>query len=249
MALGFEIIAHRGASCLAPENTLGAFRTAWQDGADGVEGDFRLSADGHVVCHHDEGTGRTAGVERRIADCTLEELRRLDVGMAFGPQWMGLRIPTLQEVAGLVPPGKRLFIEIKSGPETVEPIRMALGAVESISASQVTVMAFSQAVIAESKSLMPDVNTHWLTAEADSAEQILSVLTAHGADGIGCGCGNRIDAELVRAVTGEGKDFNVWTVDDVEEALRLQACGVTYLTTNRPGWLRRELERAHLTTG
>ncbi len=249
MSLGFEIIAHRGASYVAPENTLGAFRTAWKDGADGIEGDFRLSADGHVVCHHDEGTGRTAGVERRIAECTLEELKRLDVGMAFSSRWVGQRIPTLREVAGLVPPGKRLFIEIKSGPETVESIRAALSNVESISPTQITVMAFGEDVIAESKSLMPEVKAHWLTGEVGSHERILSVLQALGADGVGCARSPRIDAELVQAVTGEGKEFNVWTVDDVKEAMRLRECGITCLTTNRPGWMRRELERAHLTTG
>lgn len=125
MDLGFEIVAHRGSSYVAPENTLGAFRTAWKDGADGIEGDFRLTADGHVVCHHDEGT----------------------------------------------------------------------------------------------------------------------VLKAHGADGVGCACDERIDGALVRAIAGEGKAFNVWTVDDPAVASRLGECGITYLTTNRPGWMRRELGR------
>jgi glycerophosphoryl diester phosphodiesterase len=243
MGIGFEIIAHRGASYVAPENTLGAFRTAWEDGADGIEGDFRLSADGHVVCHHDEGTGRMAGVDRRIAECTLDELMRLDVGMSVSPRWMGQRIPTLQQVAGFVPEGKRLFVEVKSGPESITAIKAALDEVESIGLSQVTVLAFNEAVVAASKSTMPDVRTHWLTRDVTSPGDILSVLNTVGADGVGCAYSEGIDADFVRAFATENKEFNVWTVDDVEQALRLQDCGITYLTTNRPGWMRQALGR------
>jgi len=184
-----------------------------------------------------------AGVDRRIAECTCEELKRLDVGMTFSPRWMGQRIPTLQEVARFVQEGKKLFIEVKSGHDTMAPIKAALDEVQTVAPPQVTVMAFSREVIAASKALMPDVKTHWLTEDVVSSAEILSVLHAVGADGVGCARSERIDADFVRAVTGEGKELNVWTVDDIQEALRLRDCGITYLTTNRPGWMRQELER------
>ena len=75
-----KIVAHRGASLDAPENTLAAFRLAWSQGADAIEGDFRLTKDGRIACLHDDTTQRTAGLDLTVADSTLAELRELDVG-------------------------------------------------------------------------------------------------------------------------------------------------------------------------
>ncbi len=121
-----ELIGHRGASFDAPENTLAAFRLAWEEGADGVEGDYRLTLDGEIVCLHDPTTRRTAGINLAVAKATLAQLRELDVGSWKGEQWAGEPIPTLREVIATVPPGKRLFIELKSGPEILLPLAAIL---------------------------------------------------------------------------------------------------------------------------
>ncbi len=84
-----ELIAHRGASHEAPENTVAAFRRAFDEGADGIEGDFRLTADGELVCLHDATTRRTAGVDLAVATATLATLRTLDVGAWRGEEWAG----------------------------------------------------------------------------------------------------------------------------------------------------------------
>lgn len=83
------IVAHRGASKRAPGNTLPAFELAWKQGADAIEGDFRLTKDGHVVCIHDETIKRTAGADLNVAQSTLSELRKLDVGAWFDPAFKG----------------------------------------------------------------------------------------------------------------------------------------------------------------
>src|SRR4030095_10823194 len=111
-----EIIAHRGASHDAPENTLAAVKLAWAQGADEVEVDVQFSKDGHVVVIHDDDTRKTTGVAKRVRDQALAELRRLDVGRWKDPKWAGERIPTLAEVLATIPSGKRLFVEIKCGP-------------------------------------------------------------------------------------------------------------------------------------
>ena len=80
MSLAQQVIAHRGASYDAPENTLAAFRLAWQQGADGIEGDFYLTADGEIVCLHDSDTGRTGDRKLSVGQSTLAELRKVDVG-------------------------------------------------------------------------------------------------------------------------------------------------------------------------
>src|SRR5262245_3502406 len=107
-----EIIAHRGSSLLAPENTLAAAQLAWQEGADAVEGDFQLTKDGRFVCLHDNSLKRTAGIDRLVADCTLDELRACDVGRWKGEQFAGEPIPTLEELLATVAPGKRFFVEL-----------------------------------------------------------------------------------------------------------------------------------------
>src|SRR5437899_10037499 len=112
---GVEIIAHRGASHDAPENTLAAVNLAWQQNADAVEIDVHLSRDGQLVVIHDENTRKTAGWNKNVSEQTLPELRRLDVGRWKGRQWAGAKIPVLAEVLGALPAGKRLFIEVKSG--------------------------------------------------------------------------------------------------------------------------------------
>lgn len=78
------IIAHRGASHDAPENTLPAYKLAWQQGADGIEGDFRLTADGQIVCLHDPSTGRVGDRDLVVSESTLAELRQADMGVLKG---------------------------------------------------------------------------------------------------------------------------------------------------------------------
>ena len=111
------IVAHRGASKQAPENTIPAFKLAWEQGTDAIEGDFQLTKDGAIVCIHDKDTKRVAGVKKIVEDTTLEELRKLDVGAWFGENWRGTVIPLISEVLAAIPDGKKIYIEIKSGPE------------------------------------------------------------------------------------------------------------------------------------
>ena len=91
-------IAHRGASAVAPQNTLAAFRKAMELGADGVELDVQLSADGAVVVIHDFTVDKTTDGTGRVAEKTLAELEALDAGIRFSPQFAGERIPTLAQV-------------------------------------------------------------------------------------------------------------------------------------------------------
>lgn len=113
------VVAHRGASYDAPENTLAAFRLAWDQHADAIEGDFYVTKDQQIVCIHDKTTKRIAPQQPdlSIANSTLEELQKLDAGSWKHPRYAAERIPTLKEVLGTVPEGKQIFVEIKCGPE------------------------------------------------------------------------------------------------------------------------------------
>lgn len=242
------VIAHRGAADDAPENTLAAFKLAWQQGADGIEGDFRLTRDGEIVCVHDADTRRTAGHAGQVAEATLAELRRLDVGSWKGESWRGARIPTLGEVLATVPEGKRVFIEIKCGPEILPALKEALAGA-GLQSGQAIVMSFDARVIGEAKRLLPRLKALWLTdfkagPEAGvrpSAKEILQTLEKIGADGVGCRAHPVVDQAFMQALRAAQKEIHLWTVDDVALAKRYRQLGVDSLTSNRAGWLKQRL--------
>ena len=108
------VIAHRGASLLAPENTLSAFAKAKELGADGVELDIHPTQDGVLVVTHDEHTHRLTGVHGRVNRMTLDTLKKLDFGSHFSSQFRGEKIPTLEEVFELLKGRMWIDVEIKS---------------------------------------------------------------------------------------------------------------------------------------
>lgn len=120
------LIAHRGASGHAPENTLAAFRLAFALGADGVELDIHQSKDGALVVCHDSRIDRTTNGSGEIGDMTLRELKRYDAGTWFDPKFSGERLPTLEEVISILPPGAWLNIELKTSPRGFYPLEHAL---------------------------------------------------------------------------------------------------------------------------
>jgi len=246
---GIDLIAHRGASHDAPENTLASFRLAWKTGADGIEGDFRLTRDGQIVCLHDATTGRTAGTDIRVADSTLTRLRELDAGAWKGDRWSGERIPTLREVIATIPPGKKLFIELKSGPEILPPLAADL-ADSALDPDQVAISAFSAELVAASRNLFPHIKRLWITDYTrdwrsgswfPSVSEIIRMLESIGACGLASSAHRSIDAAFVRALRAAGMELHVWTVDGSRAAARFLALGVDSIITNRPDWLRARL--------
>jgi len=243
------LIAHRGASRNAPENTLAAFDLAWQQGADGIEADFRLTRDGRVVCLHDAGTGRTAGVDLLVADSSLAELKQLDVGAWKGARWRDERIPSLEEVLERLPIGKRLFIELKCGPEIIAPLRQVLAS-GGVPADQLRLLAFDVQLVARLKQQLPGVRVclnldyHWDWSNrswSPSREEILTTLEQSGADGLSSRAHALLDGQLVAELQRRGQEIHVWTVDLARCAGHYRSLGVDSIMTNRPGWLRDRL--------
>ncbi len=245
------IIAHRGASFDAPENTLAAFRLAWEQGADGIEGDFQLTSDGRVVCIHDLETERLAGEKHVIAETPLDLLRRLDVGAWKDPKFRGERIPTLDEVLALVPAGKMVFLELKAGGVAIVPPLLKAIAASGLKDERIVVISFDADAIAECERRRPALRTQWLTRyeqQADGAwrpseETIVSTMKRTGADAFGS-MANReaLNESLVRKLSDMNvREFGVWTVDDPELARFYIQAGAWSITTNRPAWLREQL--------
>jgi len=248
---GQLLIAHRGASHDAPENTLAAFREAFAQSADGVEGDFYLSSDGQVVCIHDRDTKRTGGEKLVVKDASFDELRALDVGAWKGEKWRGERISTLKEVIDTIPTGRKFVIELKIGPEIVAPLERIL-ADSGLSPDQILIISFNADTIAECERRMPDLCTHWLSGYKKqddgrfrpTIEEVAATLQECGADGFGSEARtDHFDADFVERLRASGCDeFHVWTVDDLQVAQFYKQLGTRWITTNRPGWLREHMD-------
>jgi glycerophosphoryl diester phosphodiesterase len=247
------IVAHRGASHDAPENTIAAFRLAWERHADAIEGDFYLTKDSQIVCLHDKTTERTAPEQPQfnVADATFEELRGLDVGRWKGSQFAGERIPTLKEVLATVPEGKQILVEVKCGPEIVPLMQVELEQ-SGLKPEQIVIISFSEAVITTSRRAMPQYKANWLTGyEANedktqwtpSLNDVLASLMRTGATGLGTN-GNRdiVDQSFVDAVVSSGFEFHVWTVNETDEAKYFAALGATSITTDKPAVIREAIQ-------
>jgi glycerophosphoryl diester phosphodiesterase len=239
------LVAHRGASYDAPENTLAAIRLGYEQGAEFVEVDLRLTADNQIVLMHDADTKRTAGVDKKVAAQTVAELKTLDVGSFKGAKWAGERVPTLAEALSAIPSGKGMFLELKAGPEIVPPLVEALQA-SRVRPAQVVIIAFDFAAITEAKRRLPAYQALWLvsfkTAELGppwkpSADEIIAQARGQ-VDGLDLRACGAVDAKLMQQAKAAGLPVYVWTVNDITTARQMQELGVAGITTDRPRWLR-----------
>jgi len=235
------IVAHRGASGEAPENSLASFKLAWQQNADAIEGDFRLTKDGVIVCIHDEDTERIGDKKLMVAESTLEELRTVDIGSYRGTQFANERIPTLDKVIATIPEGKKILIEIKCGLEIV-PILMNQLQRSELSAEQIIIIAFDSSTIRACKELAPQYEANWLNDfENDfDIEKIIPILIEIGAEGLSSN--NESTKNLADAVLGLGLAYHAgWTMDNIDLAQKMIDWGASSITTNNPCQLRKNL--------
>jgi glycerophosphoryl diester phosphodiesterase len=251
-AMSQLIVAHRGASYDAPENTLAAFRLAWEQGADGIEGDFFVTKDQQIVCIHDADTKRTGGTKLVVADSTLAELRRLEYGAWKDPKFRGEPIPTFAEVMESIPAGKRFVIELKTGPEIVPLLKAEIERLRP-QRELLLIIAFKQSTVAACKELLPDVKAHWLTGYKQDKQthawkpnllEVVEGLRISRADGLGTE-GNRgiVTKDFLSDLTKQGlKEFHVWTIDDPADARFFQSLGAYGITTNRPAFIRQAIQ-------
>lgn len=245
------IVAHRGASHEAPENTLAAFRLAWEKGADAIEGDFYLTADRKIVCIHDKSTKRTASVDLPVAESTCDELKSIDVGSWKDPKYAGEKIPTLEQVLEIVPRGKVFLIEIKCGQEIVPVLKKTLEK-SDIDPSQLRIICFNSEVIAASKKAMPHIKAYWLTSFKQDEQtkiwqptikQILRTLKKTKSDGLDSQAEPEVvDRNLVNNLQELGYEYHVWTVNDPDQARYFSKLGVESITTDRPAFIRKAIE-------
>lgn len=244
-----QIIAHRGASDDAPENTLAAMKLGWEQGADADELDVHLSKDGRIVVIHDATTKRTAGLDKPVVEQTADELRALDAGKWKSPKYAGEKIPLLEEVIPTIPPGKRLLIEIKCGAEIIPELRRVLES-SGKPPAQLAIITFKLEVAQQVKQAMLAHTVYWIhaySADKQSGQfpriaDLIDRARQAKLDGLDLEQKFPIDQTMVRQVHMAGLELYTWTVDDPQVAHRHRLAGVDGITTNRPGAIRRELE-------
>ena len=206
-------VAHRGASADAPENTIAAFKSAWQQGADVIEGDFQLTSDGQIVCIHDADTLRVSGARLVVKESTLAELRQLNMGWHFHDQSFDEKIPTIEQVFATIPKNKKILIEVKCGVEILSVLIQKIQR-SNLDLDQIGVIAFDQEVIKQCKLIEPKLIVLWLNDfnKINDIDFIVSTLLDIKADGL---LSNDTVADQLRdAVKKQGLIYNLWVADD-----------------------------------
>lgn len=233
------IIAHRGASGEAPENTLAAFDLAWRQQADGIELDVRLSRDGRVMVHHDPTTKRLTGTDLSIADSTSDALRQLDFGIWKGPEFAGQRMPVLDEVLAAAPPGKQVVIEIKCGPEIIPALSQVLNNPANHAAQlAVSLISFNLDTLIACQQSLPEIPCLFLQ-EADASTtngfsaDLITLALEQGFAGLDVDYKGLTEA-FAAQVRQAGLHLLTWTVNEPSQLAHLRACGVEGITTDWP---------------
>jgi len=244
------VIAHRGFSAARPENTLAAVRAAIAVGADMVEVDVTLTADGHVVCIHDDTLDRTTNGSGRVNEHTLDELHRLDAGSWFSSEWADQKIPTLKEVLDVSNSKILVNIEIKS--EAVTPDArggIAKRVVQLIHqldmADQVIVSSFDPQALQQVRSADPNV----VTASLFNKDIHMDWPPGDIVDPVGARALNisrkRVTQDLVDECRSLGIPIGVYTVDEASVMRKMIKMGIDALFTNHPDRLL-EIERSEV---
>lgn len=230
------ITAHRGSAFKAPENTLSAIEQAIQDGADYIEIDARMTADGIPVLWHDSNMRRVFNLPGKISDLTLEEARSRDAGSWFAPAFRDERIATLAEVITVTRGKARLYVDIKPDPDSPGLTRKVVRMLQQMDAVDGTVIAAAEwRVLAEARRLEPALETTLL------AQFIVGPLWEQSFDNLGLRQ-NRVTPATVAQTHQSGNELHVWTVNNPRAMSRFIDMGVDNIITDRPDLLAELLE-------
>lgn len=251
-----EIVAHRGASIEAPENTLASVELAWQLGADAVEIDVQLTSDGKLAVIHDATLDRTAGIARNVRDVDMSELRTIDVGSWKDDKWQGETVSDLSQILATIPTGRRLFVELKGGDDSGTHAEI-LAALQSdlvdlrSTPESIVLISFYPALLRLAKQSLPDFDALLVVQQkpdtlssgsetsnvniwTPTIDEIINVAVSSGFDGVDLSNTAALTSDAIAAVHSAMLASCVWTVNSVDDARRLIKIGVGSLTTDDP---------------
>jgi glycerophosphoryl diester phosphodiesterase len=236
------VVAHRGAAAVAPENTMEAYRLAVEMGADVIELDVHLTADGELALVHDETLERTTNLTGPIASMTLEELRAADAGFRFEApdgsfpfRGKGLTVPTFGEVLEWMPAGTGLVVEVKAAAATSAAIE-ALRSSRVRAAGAVSLISFEEGIIDQARELDPGIQTGYLLVPSQPIEAALIYAVEHGHAAV-----HPYEADLgldpgriLALATAYGRLMGCYVVNDPARMQQLAAYGLWGFVTDAP---------------
>ena len=249
------IIAHRGESFDAPENTLAAINLAWERGASLVEIDIHMTKDKQIVVIHDEDTDRVSNRKMIIKKSFFNDLKKLDVGSFKDRMWSGEHISSLQEVLKTVPDYGKLIIEIKSNSDLLDRLKKDL-AESKLQNSQIEIITFDSDILAKAKKIMPGYRMLWLL-DLDyylpwwliwiSKKRIIEKVKRLNFDGVDVWAGKLLTKDFIRAFKNSGLLVYTWTVNSPQKLEFLISLGIDGVTTDRAAWITTQVNKNSLT--
>ena len=232
------VVAHRGASGYAPENTLSAMSKAIEMKAEMSELDVQETADGEIILLHDNTTERTGKKDLNIWELNYDDLKDIEVGEWFSEEYKGEPIPTLKEVIDLVRGKMKLNIELKANKHEKMLAERSLKVVmDNDFLDQVVFTSFKFDEIRKIRALNKEAKVGYifgkLPENVDVFTEDVDLLSAHY---------KTVDAEFVKKAKAGGKEVHVWTVNEPEDMKRMIELGVEAIITNYPDVLRNVLD-------
>ena len=235
------LIAHRGESKDAPENTLPAYRMAVDRGF-GFECDVYLSSDNRVFSFHDTNLKRTTGVDMPCRKASWEKtVSKIDAGKWKGDEWKGTRPALLEEILTLARDGRQIYIEVKGNDADVVPyIKEVLAKQTQATPRNVLFIAFGKHTCQELKKYMPEYRVYWLVGAkrgrngpAIPAAEVIDTLKELGVDGVDQRFEpDVVTADYIAAIRAAGFEYHSWTIDTLDTACLAFSRGAQTVTTN-----------------
>jgi glycerophosphoryl diester phosphodiesterase len=232
-----EVIAHRGYSARAPENTLAAIEAAIGAGADAVEFDLHVTRDGVPVLFHDATLERTTNGSGPIAEHTVDDIRSLDAGSWFGARFAGEPVPSFAEALATIGDRVgRIYPEVKGYGDASDLDVMVDLVLEHGMLEQAVFISMDWGALERMRARLPAVRLGYIVEKASRAAEGLARATGDTLALLDFKASLLLeDPRVARRARDAGVDLAVWTVDDPGEAVRLLELGVRRLTTNRVG--------------
>ena len=234
--MSLEIIAHRGFSAIAPENTLAAFEVAIARGAHSIEFDIQLSADSVPVIFHDAILDRITGISGKVRDKNLSELQTLDAGKWFGDEFSGQKIPTLDAALAILRKvDKFLYFDVKphcewSDSEVADFVKTLQ---DSGIQSKCVITSFNDGFLEQVRQISDDLAIGHIVANLEAYKSQLAQAVAKGDNAISTLYRVLLDNPgLIAESRSQGVDIVAWTVDDREDLQKLLDLGITRIVTN-----------------
>jgi glycerophosphoryl diester phosphodiesterase len=226
------VIAHRGASAVAPENTMAAFRRAVEMGAECIETDLHLSRDGRLVIVHDSTLNRTTSGDGPVKTHTFNELRELDAGRWFSEKYAGEHLPTIEELLDFAGQADlSLYLEIKGGAGYgVE--RAVISALRGRKESKATVVLCFDASVLDRIHQLDRLLMTGLLFESGGEDMVKEAVRV-GARQIGPR-GDCVTPEMIEDAHRRGLKVVTWTINEAAQMRTLAAAGVDGIMTNYP---------------